>query len=279
MSETPLDIKVVYSAARRPPGGRSVARPASLQRRWMRLGLANALAAAALLYATWWQANTYLYLTFVLKTPVPGLSLDTAAAGIFGINPEDAPRTPKPAVEPESSDVTGAAERVPTFSGPTAAKIIGITGYAWQTVSTVSFCLLALAGGAAMGRATSAGLRRAALGLAVVLAAVLIWRAYAVWQEYAQGFPISAARWGIVGLCLVSLLSGAAWGGGARRLTRCAAGVLILAAASTAGGLYLGFLCGAVKPEHASAWFLAVVFAIHSAYGWILLPISARYPP
>ena len=77
-------------------------------------------------------------------------------------------------------------------------------------------------------------------------------------------------------LMLLAALAGSAIGRGARGLTRLAGVLLILSAVGSVAGLYLGSQCGAIRPGLSSLTFMGIVFVVHSAWGWILLPVAAR---
>jgi hypothetical protein len=76
--------------------------------------------------------------------------------------------------------------------------------------------------------------------------------------------------------CRAALLIGATFSRGGRSATRVAAGVLILAAAGSVLALYFGRRCDALEPGYTDPVFLTIVFAVHSFYAWLLLPLSAR---
>ncbi len=66
---------------------------------------------------------------------------------------------------------------------------------------------------------------------------------------------------------------------GEKRLTRLAAIILIVSAAGSALGLYIGAHYDAFESEQLFlpfVAFLAVVFVIHSFWGWVLLPLASR---
>jgi hypothetical protein len=77
-------------------------------------------------------------------------------------------------------------------------------------------------------------------------------------------------------LVLVTAFAGMVLARGARKLSQCAAVLLILSAAGSVAGLYLGAQAGAIPTEQSTLIFLAMAFIIHSLYGWILLPVAAR---
>jgi hypothetical protein len=269
---TPLDIKVVYDASSRrkrkgtvvPGGERKRAAPILLV-----VGLLNLAAAGGLCYATWWPIDSFIYMNFVLRTPLD-IDLDAAAGAIM------------PGLSADSPQAAGATDLPvgelppPTIVGRTAQIVIGVTGYSWLTLATMAACALALAGGAAWGRSGGALWRTAGLLLAVVVVAGLAWFGYSVWTEYGTVYPPGALDLGMGGLVLLAALVGMAIGRGARGLTRLAGIMLIISAAGSVAGLYSGRLCGAVESQYASFSFMAVVFVIHSVWGWVLLPLASR---
>ena len=68
-------------------------------------------------------------------------------------------------------------------------------------------------------------------------------------------------------------------GRGAGRLTYLAAIMLILAAAGSAMGLWIGTSYDAIKPHELPTALMpsmVLVFILHSLWGWILVPIASR---
>ena len=304
----PLEVKVIYSAAsRRRRAGKVV--PATRIRRsgpggWSLLGAVNLVIAGVLCYAAWWPIDGFIYSTFSWKTPVPGLDVERTAQ-MFGILPEPSAAKPQPVPdevdpgdneakdaapedsapreavteepppeEPLTSDVDAAATS--KYSGPTARAIIGASAYSWLTLATIASCALALAGGTALGRGRESSWRRIGLIMAVALVLGLAWGAYDTLAEYGMQYPTGRARDGIVGIILLCALLGFAIARRARGLMRLAAVTLILSAVTSVVALVLAGQCAAVEPGYAASGFLALVFVIHSAYGWILLPVAAR---
>ncbi|MBI4716409.1 MAG: hypothetical protein HY763_01265 [Planctomycetes bacterium] len=292
-SAPPLNVKVIYSAAtarRRSP--RTVMPSPRRGRRSTRLpllGLLNLLAAGAFCYATWWPADRYLYLKLTFKTPAIDVN---AVAQMFNI-PMDAngggggenrlDADPFALDEFGGSESHGAAAAtgsaagtVPRFTGKTAATLIGASAYGWLTLSSISVCALALAAGAAWGRSGWVP-RRIAVVLAAGGALALAWGVYDVLSRYGHRFPTNYARFGTAGLGVWFVLLGLAIARAPRGLSRAAGVLLIAAAAGSATGLYLGAQCGAVAAEQSNALFLALVFMVHSLYGWLLWPLARRW--
>ncbi|MCH7996056.1 MAG: hypothetical protein IIB57_16645, partial [Planctomycetes bacterium] len=83
-------------------------------------------------------------------------------------------------------------------------------------------------------------------------------------------------RAGIAGLVLVSALIGLAIGTRVRGFSRMAAVMLLVSAIGSVVGLYLGNLAGAIESAQSSMLFLALVFFVHSFWGWVLLLAGSR---
>ena len=96
------------------------------------------------------------------------------------------------------------------------------------------------------------------------------------WQDYGLKYRPDHFRFGMAGFVVTVAAIGITIGRGARMLTRLAAAMVILSAVASVVGLYLGAECGAIDPARSSMAFLALVFAIHSLWGWVLLPVSSR---
>lgn len=271
MSSTqPLDIKTVYSASgrrARPIRARAAAAPRA--GRHALLGWLCLLVALALGFTTWWPVDKYIYMKFVWETP----AVDMAdAAAMFGIAPADV----RQAAAEDSLAPSPDAPAPPRFTGQTAQRVIAASAYGWLTLSTVSFCLLALAAGAAWSVAGAPHARR--IGRILFIALLLGIAAAAYWSlsRHGRQYPPIHLRFGMLGLLLLCATFGLALGRGVLGLARASSVALILAAGASAAALYLGYLCAAVPAEHAAPLFLALVFVIHSLFGWILLPLAPR---
>lgn len=301
---TPLEIKVIYSAPgrtrkRRPPAeptspisvaakpfsgslAPTVARvTTSSHRGWIVVGLLNVLIAGGLYYGTWWKGDRFIYETFVWTTPVPGMDIDLLMDQLFpGYSAAEALADGRPESEgggefpAENAGETATA--APRFVGQTATTVIGVTAYGWLTMSTISLCALALAGGIAIVKVGGAALQRIGLILAVGGALLLTWQAYDVYTEYKMAFPPTVLRYGMGALVIWFLSAGMAFNRAHLGIMRLAAIALIVAGACTALALYLGHQCDVIEKEWAGPIALLLVFVAHSLYGWILLPISAR---
>lgn len=270
-STSPLDIKVVYDASSR-PGQRGKAVRASGRRprpTLLIVALLNLVVAGVLCYATWWPADKFIYLNFVLHTPLD-VDVDAAASAIVpGLAADPFAGEPKEEL-PEDTFVP------PAIVGKTAQIVIGVTGYSWLALATIAFCALGLAGGAGLGRAGGSTWRKIGVILSLVALLALAWAGHDVWSEYGGEYPPGKLRAGMAGLVLLSALVGLAVGRAPRGLSRLAAVILIVAAVGSVLGLYLGKLCGAVDPEYSSILFLLIVFVLHSLWGWVLFPVSVR---
>lgn len=162
------------------------------------------------------------------------------------------------------------------YTGETATKIIGISAYGWLTLSTIAFGFLAMAAGALLATAGGHRWRRIGLILSAGGLAGLCWFGYSTWVQYGEAYPTGHLRWGMGGLALLAVLVGMAIGRAPKGLNRVAAAMLLVSAIGSVVALYLGHLCDAIPAEQASLGFLAVVFVIHSFYGWLLLPVASR---
>ena len=269
-STAPLEIKVVYDSSkrRRRTSYRRVTAPTKRRMGPLLLvGVLNLAASGGLYYATWWHADPFIYLTLMMKTPV---DVDPGAVGaIFGVSPE----------APSSQKGPGVREQQPegpVWSGKTAQIAIPITSYSWLTLATIAACALSLASGAVLGRAGGSVWRRIGVVMTIIVALGLGYAVFRVWNEYGARFLPNHLRFGMGGLTLLLLMIGLSIGRGARGLTLLAAIVLILSAMGTAASLYVGRKCGAIEPALSTPAYLALAFAIHSVWGWILLVVSGR---
>lgn len=271
----PIEIKTVYSASgrRRRSGGPRLSGPPKRTTGLVLLGLVSLTAAAGLTYATWWRIDKHvIFMTFMLRTPViavggaNGIDLDAAAAGLFGIKMADQP----------AANASSSAPSAPRYVDATARNIIIGSAYAWLTLATIACYSLSLSAGLSWGWIGGTGVRRTGLVLAVLVAVALVWAGVAEWSKYGRGYPPDHLRIGMSALALLSVLVGLALGRGTRRMGRIAAVTLILSAIGSVVGLYLWDCCGALDARHATPGFLLLVFAVHSALGWILLPLASR---
>ena len=275
---TAPEIKVIYSASGRTS---RVVRPrtsAGSGTYATAVGFAGLMVAFVMFYATWWPINTFVGITVILKAPMPLSPADAEAmsrafgGGVrrpTGRVGRSAPRVEEPA-EP--------AAPVVKYQGLTARNVIVGTAYSWQALASVAFCVLALAAGAAWSAGLAARLKSVARILAGLTAIVLLLMGAFAWLKYGGGFPMAAARAVIAGLILLALLLGIGFGRGGQRANLVAGVLLILAAAGSVAGLHLWTQAGALAGTQASLGFMLMVFCSHSAFGWLLLPLSRRLP-
>lgn len=266
--DAPLEIKVLYDASSR---GRR--KPVRLGRTTTRrvpglwLGVVNLIVAATLYYGTWWQVDPFLYMTILMKTPIMvDVDMDQVGAQMFGIKPE----TPKPTA---SKNI----ETVPfQFSGKTAQILIPATSYAWLAWSTLAACLLATSAGGLISRAKNIYSKK--IGVMAVVAAALILIAYVgyVWSNFGLQYRPDHLRFCIAGIVILGANTGILLIRRVAGLTRYASYSLILSAVFSAAGLTIGYYCDAIDDKYATIPFVAMVFGIHSIWGWILLVISIK---
>ena len=160
------------------------------------------------------------------------------------------------------------------------AQAIGFAGtiVGWEVLATLVSCALALSGGALVAKAKSNGIRAGVIIVGLLGVAALGWRAYSLWQQYGRFVP-DQIRIDIAALVAILGLVGLAISSGARTLTRVAAILLILSAAGSVIGMYVGTHFEAITPDALPASLLTCavgVFLIQSAWGWLLLPVASR---
>lgn len=269
-----LDVKIVYSATkrRRASGKPRPTGTPSRSSRLILLAALNLVVAGSLYYGIWWRVDKFIYLKLMLTMPLPGVDVD-AATGFLRPNPAGATASP-----PAATDEPGPA---PTsrFAPETTQVVMVATSYGWLTLATFVTCVLAFSAGTLFGWRGGQVWRRAGLVLAGIALLVLIGAAYASWSKYGAEYPPAHLRAGMGGLGLVVALIGVAVGRGQHGWLRGAAVAIILAGVGSALAVYLGTLCDAIKPDELPMSlipFLFVVFAVHSLWGWILLPIASR---
>ena len=163
--------------------------------------------------------------------------------------------------------------------GATSEAILFVgTAIGWEALATLAACALALSGGTLLGRAGGAGWRRGVLILCLLTLATLGWAALGLWTKYERLTP-DLLRYGIAVFVVLVALTGLALRRGEKLLTYLAAIVLILSAAGSVVALCIGSRYEAVNPAELPmpfVIFLALVFALHSLWGWILLPLASR---
>lgn len=252
------------------------------------LHVLNAAVAMALCVGTWQIDKNFIYTNLLLRTPIPGVDAAEAARVLLGIEVEQGggaafaepafdsefafdtehPVDPEPMASP-----TGSA---PLFSGQTATVMVPAIAYSWLTVSTTSYCLLALAAGSGIGSGARPGWRRIGITLALLATAALGWEVFRILSQYGMQFPTKTWRLGMAALTALCMLYGIALGKWAIKLTRASAILLIVAGLGSVVALCLGKLCDAIEPQYSSPQFFALVFAVHSIWGWILLITGRR---
>jgi hypothetical protein len=270
-SPSPLEIKVVFDGTAK-PGKRGKTIPAAARRRRpniLIISLVNLLVAGLLCYVIWWPADRFIGERIILNTPLD-LDADAAAEAMFPGLASNPPTVDDGEQPPEDE------EEPPTITGKTARLVIIVTSFSWLTLSTIACCILALAGGAALGRIGGSTWRRIGVILSCGAVLGLAWAVYDVWSEYGIAYPLDKKRAGMLALVLLSALIGLAIGRAPRGLSRLGAVVLIIAGVGSVVGLFLGKLCGAVEPEYSSLLFLLIVFFVHSIWGWIMFPLASR---
>jgi len=291
-TNAPVEVQVVFDASkgRKRRAVRPKRSPQRLPSKTPRragamaivLGLANVAVAGAFYYATWWKADPEIYLRLVTKTPVPvDIDLEQAAAQILGIRKPPSPKRATPVQgstrtnQPDApSTAIGAGELdfpAAKWSGRTTQMAIPIVAYAWLTTSTVSYLLVAMAGGAMLLGGPSR--RRVGVVLAVFGVVGLGAGAYYVYSNFGTYRPTDL-RCGMGLFALLGVAIGSVLGRGGRKIARAASACLLLAAVVTAAGLYVWGQCGALKAEHFTPQFIAMAFAVHAAWGGVLVVFS-----
>lgn len=276
------------------------------------VSLLNLAVAGTMYYATWWRVDPFLYITMIKKTPLP---LDFGSSGFFVSRPKrvqtspdsgatsdksegalgDAPNANGSPPEAKTQDQFESQPEGVRWGGKTAQVMIPAAAYGWLTLATAGACMLALAGGAGVGAAGGKKLRRVGWILAPGLAIGLAFTVYRLWPQsdvksgqetkllehlvqslYGMKYsPVQLRMW-MGALAFLSLSIGMAIGRRVRVLTRLAAVTIILAAVGSAMGVWLWSQCGALEAGQASVMVMVLVFVAHSAWGWVLWPLSRR---
>lgn len=260
-----IEVKVVFDAALRGRRGPTRVVPHTRtagKRGWHVLGCFHLLVAASLYYGIWWRVDPFLYMTLMLKMPVQ-MDLN-AAAGIFGV--------PGASQGPRSADASTTTLPAST-SARTSQVVMGSATYGWLTLSSVSAGALSLAAGAAMARFRGTPWRRSTRVVVLLITFGLVLWSLLEWRAYGREYPPNHLRLWMGGVLLFAFAVGLLLGRFARGTTKLAAGMLLLSGAGTAAALFLGARVDAIEPLHATPARLAAAFGIHSAYGWILIPV------
>jgi hypothetical protein len=208
----------------------------------------------------------------MLKTP---LSADASGAILSGLaswmrgRAGELDTAAQPSLSPPASTMA---------DGWGPAKRIFFTAYGWLALSTAAFAVLALAGGsaAAAGRWETRRGAKILLGLLVVLAWLL--GLYLMVVRHGIRFPPDEVRllWGA--LIPVAAVLGAVLIRNARATTGIAGAIILLAALGSVTALHLWVGCGALEQTYATVGFSALVFLVHSSYGWFILFFARRLP-
>lgn len=288
MNQTPLDIRVIYSADKkrrptsvpRPPRKiseepkREVLPAATRAKAPLLLPLFNLLLVAGFSYFTWWPVDQYMTVeVFMLQVPVPGveIDMDRAAAEIFGIVPEKPlPNDAEPAAQmPEEPQAK--------YQGQTAAVVIGAAGIGWLTLSTIAGCILAWACGAGLGARAPNGVRTMCFVFAIALIVLLVAAWFAVISKYGRGYPTDFLRGWMGALAVLFLFWGIARGRSAGSLFRAGSVAMLLSAAGAVVGLYLWSQCG-VRVDMKELGMIGCGFvAVQWLYALALWPIARRF--
>lgn len=270
---SPVEVKVVYSVSQRRRRS-SVVRigpsPAG-STKLMVVGLLSAAMAVGMYYAAWWKADPELRAMVLMHTPLVGLDFDGVSTLMSkAIAPEDS------AVATGLTSV-GASEDVAAAQLVQAARFV-ITILAWEAITTVSILLLALLSGGLIARAGPGGLRRAAVFIGLIALALVAAAGLWLWSHYGR-FEPKQLRTDVAALVLCFGLLGLMLRRGGCKLGRLAAVLLILSAAGSAYTLNVLVEFGAVKLQDLPLALLpctAVVFIVHSLWGWFLLLLAPR---
>lgn len=278
-STTP-EIKVIYSASGRTSRAVRPRTSTGFGTFAPAVGFAGLIVAVVMFYATWWPINTYVGTTVILKAPMQlsPANADALSRTFSGGARRPAGRANRSAPRARIEEPAEPAAPVVKYQGLAARNVIVGTALSWQALASTAFCVLALAAGAAWSTGLAARLKSVACILSGLTAIVLLVMGTFVWLKYGGGFPVAAARAVIAGLILLALLLGIGFGRGGRRANFVAGVLIILAAAGSAAGLHLWTQAGALAGTQASLGFMALVFCVHSAFGWLLLPLSRRLP-
>jgi len=269
MTTPQLDIKVIYDAA---SGGRPTPRRVTRHLRvrsgsaGVVLGCASLAVASLLYYATWWQVDRQIYMKLMLHMPVEGVSAADVSR-LLGLPPE--PSAQADAVRVGAAGSTATAKSVQT--------ILGTTGYGWLTLATLSACAVALSGAAAVARGTEFELQRVGFILGGGAFLALAWGVATTWADYGMEYKPHHLRYAMSAPVAIAACLGLILSLRARLFARVAGISLILAAIGSVVALWLGHRCEAVDAAQVTVSFLSLIFTAHSAWGWILLFLGARW--
>jgi len=262
---SPLDIKVIYGSSSnqsRTPAiiGGTTKKTKAI---WF-LAIVNLLVSGTLYYGTWWEIDPFLYMTLIMKTPVVvDVDLDEAAAAMFGIQP--ATRKPEPSTADQATK-----NKQTQWSGKTSQVLIPLMSYSWLTFATIASGLLAILSGSLMSKARSNQSKmmgRICTGITLI---TLITFIVVIWSRYGMSYRPNHLRVGMAGFIVFCLTFGLTLSARSSGLARISSMVLIVSASCSVMGLVFGYYCGAIEAEYFTIPFIAMVFVIHSCWGWIL---------
>lgn len=266
----PLDIKVVYAGSARGRSGRRRIGSSAPATNFIRLGVINLLVASALYYGTWWQADPELQVMLLMHTEFSGVDSDAVVKQLI---PDRTEGSSGPNAAVAQAPVT-----LPMVQGLTSrGNLFLTTVHAWKILSTLSVCALALSGGTFLRRGGKSRVRTAGVILGPLVICALGWMIYSRWTTFG-GYVPDELRFASAAIAIIAMLFGMLVGEKARRFANVAAILLILSAAGTAWGLHVAVQSSAIEPKYATVGALAVIFGLHSLWGWILLPLAARLP-
>ena len=269
-SAPPLEVTVVYSRSSRGRRGKYVS-SGSTGANFVKIGLANLLVAGALYYGTWWTADPNIQVKILMHTEFAGVNSEDLVNQAIPERTDPA----KPASRRAPKAVAGKPQTVQGLT--TKGKVYGASLFGWEALSTLSMAALALSSGVILRRSNAGGLRifGALAATGIICAAAL--KIYALWTRYG-GFVPDELRYGCGALVAAALLFGLLFAHKARRLTLIAGALLILSAGGTVWALHIAATSNAIDPKFATPVYLAAAFAIHSFWGWMLIPIATRLP-
>lgn len=269
----PLEVKVIYSASsrgrRRAPSVRAPGPKRSSPRSGrsaglLLLALMNLAGAGGLHYWSWWKVDKEIYFQLALKAEIPmtAISGQTPAAG---------------GSAKDAFSVTAPAAANTPLVSKRQMVLVG-SAYGWLTLATLAALALAMSGATLLVRSLGDWLRWPGIALLVLGTCASGWLALDIVGELGWQFTNTQWRQAMAALVVLAGLLGLSIGRWHRGFTKLSAALLILLGIGSAGGLYLLSRFDGVPPEQAAPTFLAIAFAVHAAYGIILLPIASRIP-
>lgn len=263
----PLEIRVVYPLTSRQRAAIKAGRPApvvsrSVAQPW-RLGLLSLIMAGVYCYVMCWPVYSFVYVQLAMKAPIP--------AQYLAPPPGKQSELAGSILEGLSSQPAGAADPNRTFQ----QMLVQASG--WGVLTTLAIIALVVSAGAVLGQRFESGARRkfAILTIGGVLA--LLWGGYDLFTRSNWEAMLPSLRGGMIGVGVVSLLAGLAVARHGKFLSRLASIMLIVSAIGSAVVVYLWGQAGAIDPAYRGLFYVGLAFVIHSAYGWLLWPMSARW--